>query len=54
MPSVSIEFKKKLYKKAEEVGFTLKVRSEMIGRAASEMVLQLLGGNHRYIAMKYS
>lgn len=47
VPSVSVEFKKLLYKKAEEAGFTLRVRLEMIGRAASEMVLQLLGGNHR-------
>jgi len=47
VPSVSVEFRKKLFENAEEVGFSLRVRLEMIGRAASEMVLQLLGGNHR-------
>lgn len=47
VPSVSVEFRKMLFNKAEEVGFTLRVRLEMIGRAASELVLQLLGGNHR-------
>ncbi|KFM61550.1 Enhancer of mRNA-decapping protein 3, partial [Stegodyphus mimosarum] len=47
VPSVTVQFKKHLYKKAEEVGLTSNVRVEMTGRAASEMVLQLLGGNHR-------
>ncbi|XP_054719778.1 enhancer of mRNA-decapping protein 3-like isoform X2 [Uloborus diversus] len=47
VPSVSIEFKKRLYEKAEKAGLTSQVRTEMIGRAASEMALQLLGGGHR-------
>ncbi|KAG8183654.1 hypothetical protein JTE90_005640 [Oedothorax gibbosus] len=47
VPSVSIDFKKKLYKKGEEAGHKEIVRMEMIGRAACEMVLHLVGGSHR-------
>ncbi|XP_015911739.2 enhancer of mRNA-decapping protein 3 [Parasteatoda tepidariorum] len=47
VPSVTMEFKNLLYEKAELVGLTPQVRLEMIGRAATEMVLQLVGGCHR-------
>lgn len=47
IPSISKELKEKLLRAAEEFGLTVERRLEMIGRAASEMVLQLLGGSHR-------
>lgn len=47
VPSVTVEFKKRLSEEANNCGLTNEIQLEMIGRAASEMVLQLLGGNHR-------
>ncbi|CAL1278907.1 unnamed protein product [Larinioides sclopetarius] len=47
VPSVTVELKKMIYEKCEEVGLLPKVRVEMIGRGACEMVLHLLGGSYR-------
>jgi len=47
VPSISLETKSKLFLLAEGYGFTRERRSEMIGRSAGEMVLQLLGGSNR-------
>ncbi|XP_023223479.1 enhancer of mRNA-decapping protein 3-like isoform X2 [Centruroides sculpturatus] len=47
IPSISKELKEKLLKVAEEFGLAIERRLEMVGRATTEMVLQLLGGSHR-------
>jgi len=42
-----------LFSAAEKFGFTQERQIEMVGRSASEMVLQLLGGSHRYTRHKF-
>lgn len=47
VPSISTDLRSKLFTAAEKFGFTQERQIEMVGRSASEMVLQLLGGSHR-------
>lgn len=48
IPTITHELRKSLFAVANKYGFTIERQSEMVGRSASEMVLQLLGGSHRY------
>ncbi|XP_013773360.1 enhancer of mRNA-decapping protein 3-like isoform X2 [Limulus polyphemus] len=47
VPSISKELRSRLIEASDRFGFSTERRLEMAGRAASEMVLQLAGGNHR-------
>lgn len=47
IPSISRSLRKKLWETAERVGLTWERRIEMMGRAAVEISVQLLGGSHR-------
>lgn len=47
IPSISRSLRKKLWEVADKVGLTLERRIELMGRAAAEMSIQLLGGGHR-------
>lgn len=47
VPSITSELKWKLFNLVEENGLTAGRQNEIIGRAATEMVLQLLGGGYR-------
>lgn len=47
IPSISRSLRKKLWEAAERVGLTWERRIELIGRAATEISIQLLGGGHR-------
>lgn len=47
VPSISYEWRKKLFESAENLGFKQERQIEMVGRSACEMVLQLLGGSTR-------
>ncbi|XP_061173200.1 enhancer of mRNA-decapping protein 3-like [Saccostrea echinata] len=47
VPSISYEWRKKLFETAEKLGFKRERQIEMVGRSACEMVLQLLGGSTR-------
>lgn len=47
VPSISYEWRKKLFEAAEKLGFKQERQIEMVGRSACEMVLQLLGGSTR-------
>ncbi|XP_050440417.1 enhancer of mRNA-decapping protein 3 [Adelges cooleyi] len=48
VPSITSELRWKLFNLVEENGLTSGRQNEIIGRAATEMVLQLLGGSHRF------
>ncbi|XP_050400286.1 enhancer of mRNA-decapping protein 3 [Patella vulgata] len=47
VPSISADLRARLLNSAVSYGITLDRQVEMVGRSASEMVLQLLGGYHR-------
>ncbi|XP_062569542.1 enhancer of mRNA-decapping protein 3-like [Saccostrea cucullata] len=47
VPSISYDWRKKLFETAEKLGFKRERQIEMVGRSACEMVLQLLGGSTR-------
>ncbi|KAG5896748.1 hypothetical protein JTB14_031728 [Gonioctena quinquepunctata] len=47
IPSISRSLRKKLWEVADRVGLTSEKRIELIGRAATEISIQLLGGGHR-------
>lgn len=47
IPSVSVEVRERLLSLAAKYGFSNERIVEMVGRSASEMVFQLLGGNNR-------
>lgn len=47
IPCVSKKLLDKLWDVADKFGVTLERRMELMGRAATEMSLQLLGGGHR-------
>ncbi|KAJ8925493.1 hypothetical protein NQ315_009331 [Exocentrus adspersus] len=47
IPSISRSLRKKLWETAERVGLTWERRIELIGRAVTEISIQLLGGGHR-------
>ncbi|XP_050535796.1 enhancer of mRNA-decapping protein 3 [Daktulosphaira vitifoliae] len=48
VPSITSELRWKLFNLVEENGLTSGRQNEIIGRAATEMVLQLLGGSYRF------
>lgn len=47
VPCIDYDMRNKIFDLAEAYGFSVERRQEMIGRSASEMVLQLLGGSSR-------
>ncbi|XP_023017096.1 enhancer of mRNA-decapping protein 3 [Leptinotarsa decemlineata] len=47
IPSISRPLRKKLWEVADRVGLSSEKRIELIGRAATEISIQLLGGGHR-------
>ncbi|KAL3866142.1 hypothetical protein ACJMK2_043471 [Sinanodonta woodiana] len=47
IPSITYDMRCRLFAASEKHGFSVERRIEMVGRSASEMVLQLLGGSHR-------
>ncbi|KAH9513310.1 enhancer of mRNA decapping [Bulinus truncatus] len=47
VPSISLELRDKLCEEASVYGLTLARQLEAFGRAASEMVIHLIGGSHR-------
>lgn len=47
VPSVTHELRRQLYAAAERRGLSEERQTELMGRAATEMALQLLGGGHR-------
>lgn len=47
IPTISRALRKRLWVTAEQVGLTWERRIELMGRAATEMAVQLLGGAHR-------
>ena len=47
MPTISYELRTQLFTTAQKLGFREDRQIEMVGRSASEMVLQLLGGSTR-------
>lgn len=49
VPSVSLELRSQILQEATRCGFGWERQLEMLGRAASEMVLQLLGGCRRSV-----
>lgn len=48
VPTISKDLRCRVLEEAEHSGFSEERLIEMFGRAAAEMVLQLLGGSHRY------
>jgi enhancer of mRNA-decapping protein 3 len=48
VPCIGYDTRNKLLEVAQEAGYKLERQIETVGRSASEMVLQLIGGNHRY------
>jgi hypothetical protein len=44
----SLLLREKLFAAIENQGFGLEKQAELMGRAATELALQLLGGQHRY------
>ncbi|XP_046543062.1 enhancer of mRNA-decapping protein 3-like [Haliotis rubra] len=47
VPSITYQLRNKILSTAEQCGLSVDRQIEMVGRSASEMVLQLLGGSHR-------
>jgi len=47
VPSISCELRSKLFSVAGRRGLSTERQTEQVGRAAAEMLLQLLGGSHR-------
>jgi enhancer of mRNA-decapping protein 3 len=47
IPSIMPDTRHQLLLVAEQLGFTEERQAELMGRAATEMALQLLGGGHR-------
>lgn len=47
IPSISRALRKRLWEVAERVGLTWEKRIDLIGRAACEISIQLIGGGHR-------
>nr|CAI5824480.1 unnamed protein product [Callosobruchus analis] len=47
IPSISRSLRKKLFETADRLGLTWDKRIELMGRAAAEISIQLLGGGHR-------
>lgn len=47
IPSVTPDTRHQLLLVAERLGLTEERQAELMGRAATEMALQLLGGGHR-------
>jgi hypothetical protein len=43
----SLQLREKLFAAIENQGFGLEKQAELMGRAATELALQLLGGQHR-------
>ncbi len=50
VPCISYELRSRLIEVAHHKGISLTRQLELVGRCASEMVLQLIGGSHRYCA----
>ena len=47
IPSITPDLRHQLLSVAERLGVTEERQAELMGRAATEMALQLLGGAHR-------
>lgn len=47
IPSITYQLRKKIFDLAEEIGLSLERQIEMMGRAACELALQILGGPYR-------
>lgn len=47
IPSISRSLRNRLFLLAEKAGLSCTKQNELMGRAATEMALQLLGGGHR-------
>ncbi|XP_071445999.1 enhancer of mRNA-decapping protein 3 isoform X2 [Hetaerina americana] len=47
VPSITPELRNRLFSAAERLGLSVERQTELIGRAAAEIALQLLGGSHR-------
>lgn len=47
VPAISLQLREKLFAAIESQGFGLEKQAELMGRAATELALQLLGGQHR-------
>ena len=47
VPSISLELRERLCGKAMAMGLSQARQNETYGRAASEMVIHLIGGSHR-------
>lgn len=47
VPCISLTLKDKLYDCAEKMGLTWDRRIELMGRAATEIAINLMGGGHR-------
>lgn len=52
IPSIMPELHRQLLLVAERLGLTEERQAELMGRAATEMALQLLGGGHRLAESK--
>lgn len=50
IPSITSELRRQLERVAERRGLTKERQTELMGRAATEMALHLLGGGHRHVA----
>jgi enhancer of mRNA-decapping protein 3 len=49
IPSISLTLRDQLLGLAERLGLTFERQAELMGRAATEMALQLMGGGHRCV-----
>ena len=49
VPCVSSSLREKIMSSAEQTGLTMSKQTEMLGRSATEMILQLIGGGHRCV-----
>lgn len=49
IPSITYQLRKKIFDLAEEIGLSLERQIEMMGRAACELALQILGGPYRSV-----
>ena len=47
IPSITPDLRHQLFSMADQLGVTEERQAELMGRAATEMVLQLLGGARR-------
>lgn len=47
VPSITRELRNLILSNAEKIGYTIDRKIEILGHAAAEMILHLLGGSHR-------